>query len=76
MKQLKTINCVKCGKPAAAWCGTVVGKQKMALGNYITVKVIAGFCNAHIDAAINTDGGSFGNYSPELMGKCIPLFSK
>jgi hypothetical protein len=44
-RHLKTENCVICGDKAVLWHGHVVAKEKMALGNYIDKKVIAGFCN-------------------------------
>ena len=73
---LKTTNCIKCGKPATVWCGTVVGKRRMALGNLMDVKVAAGFCDEHIAGELDKYDHAYGEYNATLMGKCIPLFSK
>ena len=73
---LKTTNCIKCGKPATVWCGTVVGKQRMALGNLMDVKVAAGFCDEHITSELGKYNHDYGEYNATVMGKCIPLFSK
>lgn len=76
MQHLKTENCIICGKKAVIWCGYVIAKKKMALGNYIDKKVIAGFCDKHNGTSCNRLNGSYGYYNSNLMGKCIPLFSK
>lgn len=67
---LKTVNCVECGKPATIWHGYVIGKEKRALG-YVPIKVIAGHCESH--KYIESEGGNYGNYEPDLHGKCIQL---
>lgn len=47
----------------------------MALGNYIDVKVISGYCNDHLQESINDEDVVQGKpYDSDLMGKCIPLF--
>lgn len=76
MKILKTENCVVCGNKAIAWHGYVIAKDKMALGNYIDVKVISGYCKEHEEHLRSTkeeivQGKS---YNSKLMEKCIPLF--
>lgn len=53
----------------------MVAKERMALGNLIDKKIGAGFCEAHLDTKCNNALGNYGEYSTELMGKCIPLFS-
>lgn len=74
MRMLKTESCIICGKKAVAWHGYVVAKDRMALGNYIDVKVISGYCEEH---SRDTSGDVVQGkpYSYKLMGKCIPLFS-
>ena len=73
MRHLKTENCIVCGKKANNWHGFVQASQKMALGNCVEKKVIAGFCNKHNETPTD-DCGCYGDYNSELMGKCIPLF--
>ena len=72
MQTLKTENCVICGEKAEYWHGYVKGKEKMALGNHIEKKIIAGFCRLH--AHYESETCSYGFYKPDKMGKCIPLF--
>ena len=74
MRYLKTENCVDCGAKAVAWHGYVLAKEKMALGNYIDVKVISGYCEKHSQST-EEDTVQGKPYSRKLMGKCIPLFS-
>lgn len=71
---LKTENCVICGKKAKYWQGHVIAKERMALGNYINKKIIAGFCDKH--GKNESDSVYYGNYTYPMMGKCIPLFSE
>lgn len=73
MKHLKTENCIVCGKEAVAWHGYVRAKDKMALGNYVDVKVISGFCKEHMSDMEN-DLVQGQPYNSKKMGKCIPLF--
>lgn len=74
---LKTTNCIICGKEAKFWHGHVVGREKRALGNYIPVKVIAGFCDEHADNESDDGYGCYGKYDPALHGKCVPfIFDK
>jgi hypothetical protein len=75
MRYLKTERCVVCGKPAEMWHGYVIAKDKMALGNYVDKKVVAGFCDKHAESSIDDSNGDYGCYNSELMGKCIPLFN-
>ena len=63
-----------CGCKATIWHGHVIAKEKMALGNYIDKKIIAGFCDKHSEISSSELGGSYGCYNSNLMGKCIPLF--
>lgn len=74
MKNLKTENCIICGTKAVMWHGHVKAKEKMALGNYIDKRVVAGFCKEHETEYLSDDEGCYGNYNSKLMGKCIPLF--
>ena len=71
MRYPKTEKCVICGEKAICWHGHVLGKEKMALGNYVTKKVVAGFCEIHKDAESET--ACYGEYDNEKMGKCIPM---
>jgi len=73
-RHLKTENCVICGCKAKIWHGHVIGKEKMALGNYIDKKVIAGFCQKHSKIERDTERCCYGDYNSEMMGKCTPLF--
>lgn len=75
MRSLKTENCIICGNKAVRWMGHVLGRQKMASGNYAEAKIIAGFCEK---CAIpqSDENGCFGKYEPKIAGKCIPLFEK
>lgn len=70
----KTENCVICGKKATFWHGSVRGSYKAAFGNLVEKRVIAGFCEKHVD--IDNETGTYGDYDSEKMGKCLPLFSK
>lgn len=72
MRTLKTENCIVCGKQAKFWYGYVLAKEKRALG-YVPVKVIAGFCDEHKDTE-SDESGFYGNYNPEIHGKCKDLF--
>ena len=74
MKNLKTKNCIVCGKPATCWHGHVIAKEKMALGNYIDKDVIAGFCDMHNEKYLSNDEGCYGNYNSKIMGECVSLF--
>ena len=69
---LKTEKCVICGEKAGCWHGFVKAKERMALGNYIEKRVIAGFCKTHENCDSKT--GDYGDYDNSKMGKCIPLF--
>lgn len=73
MRSLKTENCIICGNKAVCWMGHVIGKQKMAFGSYITVKIIAGFCE---ECQLQHFDECFGKYEPKIAGKCVPLFEK
>lgn len=76
MQHLKTEKCIICGNNAKNWHGHVIAKEKMALGNYIDKKIIAGFCDIHNEKYLSNDEGCYGNYNSETMGKCIPLFNR
>ena len=52
MNRYKTSNCIVCWENAMWWHGHVIGKKRMALGNLIDVKVIAGFCEEHNDGGL------------------------
>lgn len=73
MKHFKTEKCIICGRRAIAWSGYVTAKDKMALGNYIDVKVVSGFCEEHMNNMEN-DVVQGQPYNSKLMGKCVPLF--
>lgn len=72
MRHLKTENCILCGKKAVIWHGHVVGMDVRAFGNYVNVKVVSGFCEEHAKEDV-IQGQP---YNKELMGNCIPLFSR
>lgn len=74
MQKYKTSNCIVCGKEANVWHGHVIGKQKMALGNLVDVKVIAGFCDEHDNSIESDENGCYGEYSNTKHGKLKPLF--
>lgn len=59
----KTTNCVICGKPAVLWTGHVIAYQRMALGNLVPVKIVAGYCDADIAKSETFVSGS--EYKPE-----------
>lgn len=75
MRYLKTKRCIVCGKSAGMWHGYVIAKDKMALGNYVDKKVVAGFCDEHAESSIVDSSGYYGCYDSKLMGECIPLFN-
>ena len=62
--QLKTENCIVCGKTAKMWHGHV-------LVNDGATKVIAGFCNNHSRILCSGLDASYGYYNSKLMGTCI-----
>lgn len=70
---LKTENCIVCGNKATVWHGHVRAKQKMAIGNYIEKKVVAGFCEKHAESLTSDASGCYGQYNYSIMGECIPL---
>lgn len=71
---LKTEKCVICSAKAKYWHGYVLAKERMALGNYIHKKIIAGFCDKHTGR--ENELACYGDYDYLRMGKCIPLFTK
>lgn len=69
MQHLKTENCIICGKRAVGWHGYVTAKQKMALGNYIDIKVISGYCEDHLQESMNDKNAvNRKSYDSEFMG--------
>jgi hypothetical protein len=75
-KASATANCIICGQPAINHHGHVVGREKMALGNLIDVKIIAGFCD-NCDNTIKSDaGGCYGKYDNEKHGFIENLFNR
>lgn len=63
-----TSNCIVCGKPAVYHHGHVIGKEKMALGNYVDIKIIAGFCEDCNLTAISDENGCYGDYNNKTHG--------
>lgn len=61
MKYLKTENCVICGSKAIGWHGDVLAKEKIALGNYIDVKVVSGYCEEHLHGGAVAQGEPYNN---------------
>lgn len=57
-----TSKCIVCGKEATTHHGHVIGRQKMALGNYIETKILAGFCDEHNESLESDKNGCFGTY--------------
>lgn len=76
MRNPKTENCIICGKKASIWRGHVLARERMALGNYVVQNVAAGFCEKHVNTCRSDESGCFGNYDPDLMGKCVPMFQQ
>jgi hypothetical protein len=69
-----TANCIVCGKPAVNFHGHVIGRERMALGNYVDVKIIAGFCKEH-DGTIKSDAnGYYGKYDNKKHGFIPDIF--
>lgn len=68
-KLIATQYCVKCGKKATTFGGHVIGRERMALGNLIQTKVLAGWCSedCHDSLPSNSDG-CYGEYNSETMG--------
>lgn len=58
MQQLKTENCIICGKKAKYWGGHVKGLYKYVLG-YSERKVIAGFCENHKEHEGSDENGCY-----------------
>lgn len=58
-----TSKCIICGKSAIHHHGHVIGKEQMALGNYVDVKIIAGFCEDCNLIAISDENGCYGAYN-------------
>lgn len=56
------------------WHGHEVAADRMASGNYIDKKVVAGFCAKHDKVLQSKADGCYGRYNSKRMGKCIPLF--
>lgn len=64
----KTINCIKCGKPAVHWKGYVI--RIVGYGSESkSVKTLAGFCEEH--AELGSTCGCYGYYNLGKMGNCI-----
>lgn len=75
MRHLKTENCVVCEEKAICWHGHVIAKERMALGNLVDKKVVAGFCENHAESfEYSKEDGNYGDYNKSTMGNCIPLF--
>jgi hypothetical protein len=73
IKNPGTSNCIKCGKPATIYGGHVIGRQKMALGNLIEVKILAGWCKDHRDSMVSDKNGCFGQYDNKKHGNVISI---
>lgn len=66
-KPLGTANCIVCGKPSVMFSGHVKGRMRMALGNLVEVKVLAGFCNEDCKNKVESDEtGCFGTYNQDM----------
>ena len=37
--------CIKCGNEAVFHCGHLKAKERIALGNFVDVKVLVGWCS-------------------------------
>ena len=71
MQHLKTEKCVICGNTAKMWHGYVIAKDKMALGNYIDKKVIAGFCDKHSEILCSGQDGKKNYGKCAINTKCL-----
>jgi predicted hydrocarbon binding protein len=71
-----TLKCIICGKPAIYHHGHVIGREKMALGNYIDVKIMAGFCEEHNLTVISDENGCYGTYNNVEHGFVPDILSR
>lgn len=70
-----TSNCIKCGETATLHTGHVLALEKMALGNLVEVKIIAGWCSdEHYDSTKSNWNGCYGEYDNEKHGNVIKIF--
>lgn len=76
MRPIKTENCVICGKPAKYWHGYVVSFQLIGHDGYISEKIIAGFCDKHVENESEDGDGFYGAYDNGMMGRVILLFER
>ena len=61
---MATENCIVCGKKATTHAGSVNKKERMALGNYVDIKVAAGWCEDHFKTHYRE--GRNGELNPEM----------
>lgn len=71
-----TAKCILCGELATCHHGHVLGKEKMALGNYVDIKIIAGFCATCDNIANADENGCYGNYDNTKHGLILNLFRR
>lgn len=71
-----TANCIICGKSAMYHHGHVIGKEKMALGNLIDKKIIAGFCEEHKGTVKSDENGCYGQYDNRKHGFIPDIFHR
>jgi hypothetical protein len=70
-----TSNCIKCHKPATLFSGHIIGKERMALGNLVEIKILAGWCCIeHHDSMKSDANGCYGKYDNEKMGEIIKVW--
>jgi hypothetical protein len=59
--------CIKCGKPSIMFAGHLKGIQRMALGNFVNIKITAGWCSEEChDSMKSDDYGCFGIYDNSM----------
>ena len=73
MNTLCTEKCILCGKPAVLYQGHVIAKERMVLGNLVSRKIIAGFCEDCKYKGESDVSGCYGTYSLNRMGKPVPF---
>jgi hypothetical protein len=61
----KTNNCIICGSKAKYWVGHVLASKQTTVGT--ATRILAGFCENHLNAAESNENGCYGKFDPDLM---------